>query len=216
MRKIEQFGDITTILGDCMDYMATLPDNYFSLGLVDPPYAYNTENTGILNFRMKAQEKNWNTYPDKQYFIELKRVTKNQIIWGGNYFPELWINGCRGFIFWYKQNPVSNFADGELAWTSFDENASCFDYRYYGNLQGNSNADSKIDPTQKPVALYKWLLHNYAKEGDTIFDSHFGSLSIGIACHDMGFKLTACELDEDYYKAATKRLQAHQQQQKLF
>lgn len=132
---------------------------------------------------------------------------------GGNYFP---LPPTQCFIFWYKQNPVANFADGELAWTSFKKPALCFDYRYYGGLQGNTSAETKIHPTQKPVALYKWLLTNYAKQGDKILDTHFGSLSIGIACHDLGFELTAIELDKDYYEAGKKRLINHQKQLTLF
>lgn len=214
--QIEQQGLITTILGDCMDYMATLPDKVFDLAIVDPPYAYRTEKTGILNFRQKDKEKYWNIAPDEKYFSEILRVSKNQIIWGGNYFPCLWLNGCRGFIFWYKQNPVNNFSDGELAWTSFDVNARCFYYKYFGNIEGNNSASVKIHPTQKPIKLYKWLLSNYAKPGQTILDTHGGSMSHAIAAHDMGFALTIIEKDAEYYEAAVKRLKAHQQNQSLF
>ena len=119
-------------------------------------------------------------------------------------------------MFWYKGNPVPNFSDGELAWTSFDKVAKQFDYRYYGNLEGNSSASDKIHPTQKPVKLYEWLLQEYANEGDKIIDTHLGSGSIAIACHRLGFDLTACELDKDYFEAAMKRIKEHTAQQRLF
>lgn len=212
--KAEQFGDITTILGDCMDYMATLPDNAFDLAIVDPPFGINASEMTMGSGKNKkySKGKKWdNQVPDKKYFDELFRISKDQIIWGGNYFS-LPCSKC--WIFWDKGiNGETSFGDGELAWTSFDRVIRKANIRYKGFLGAD---DQRIHNTQKPVKLYKWLLHNYAKEGDSIFDSHFGSLSIGIACHDMGFKLTACEKDEDYYKAATKRLREHQQQQKLF
>jgi site-specific DNA-methyltransferase (adenine-specific) len=201
---------------DNMELMARYPDKYFDLAIVDPPYGFRTEKTGILNFRKGVNEKVWNLAPTAEYFDELKRVSKNQIVWGGNYFPELWVNGCRGFIYWHKGNPVPNFADGELAWTSFDRNAMQFDYRYYGNLEGKTSAGDKFHPTQKPVALYKWLLDKYAKQGDKILDTHLGSGSIAIACHDYGFDLTACELDKEYFDKAMQRINNHVAQQKLF
>ena len=154
-------------------------------------------------------------YPDN-YFNELKRVSKNQIVWGGNYFPKLWVNGCKGFIFWYKGNPVPNFADGELAYTSFNKVAKQFDFRYYGNLSGKTSAEIKVHPTQKPIELYKWLLDNYAKQGDKILDTHLGSMSIAIACHDYGFELTGCELDKEYFDKGVERITNHVKQLSLF
>jgi len=201
---------------DCMDLMARYEDNYFDLAIVDPPYGYGDKKTNILNFRQKEQHRDWNTAPTDSYFIELFRVSKNQIIWGGNYFSFIWSFGGRCFIYWHKGNPVENFADGELAWTSFDKNAKQFDYRYYGNLEGNTSTGVKFHPTQKPVALYEWLLMNYAKENDKILDTHLGSGSIAIACHNLGYELTGCELDKDYYEAAIKRIEQHKQQQRLF
>lgn len=209
---------------DNMELMARYPDKYFDLAIVDPPYGigfgeFNRTNKASNGQRIKANKyknSNWDeSIPTKKYFDELKRVSKHQIVWGGNYFPELWVNGCKGFIFWFKGNPVENFADGELAYCSMNKVAKQFDYRYYGNLEGNSSASNKVHPTQKPVALYKWILMNYAKEGDKILDTHLGSGSIAIACHDLGFDLTACELDTDYYNAAMKRLSDHQKQLKL-
>ena len=201
---------------DNMELMARYPDRYFDLAIVDPPYGYGDKKTDILNFRQKEQHREWNIAPNKVYFKELFRVSKNQIIWGGNYFPFIWGFGGRCFIYWHKGNPVSNFADGELAWTSFNKNAKQFDYRYYGNLEGNTSTGIKFHPTQKPVSLYEWLLMNYAKEGDKILDTHLGSGSIAIACHNLGFDLTACELDTDYYNAAIKRIDEHKQQTRLF
>ena len=200
---------------DNMELMARYEDNYFDLAIVDPPYGYGDKKTDILNFRQKEQHREWNTAPNDEYFKELFRVSKNQIIWGGNYFSYIWNFGGRCFIYWHKGNPVSNFADGELAWTSFDKNAQQYDYRYYGNLEGNTSANKKFHPTQKPISLYEWLLMNYAKKGDKILDTHLGSGSIAIACHNLGYDLTACELDKEYYEAAMKRIKQHQAQLRI-
>ena len=210
---------------DNMELMARYEDNYFDLAIVDPPYGigfgeFNRTNKDSNGNRYKAnkyKQGNWDdSIPTDDYFLELKRVSKNQIIWGGNYFPFLWKKGCKGFIFWFKDNPVPNFSDGELAYTSFNKVAKQFNYRYYGNLEGNTSAKEKYHPTQKPVALYEWLLMNYAKEGDKILDTHLGSGSIAIACHNLGYDLTACELDKEYYEAAIKRIEQHKAQIRLF
>lgn len=192
---------------DNMELMARYPDKYFELAIVDPPYGYGNKETNILNFRQKEQHRKWNIAPNENYFKELFRVSKNQIIWGGNYFPFIWNYGGRCFIYWHKGNPVENFADGELAWTSFDKNAKQFNFRYYGNLEGKTFTIKKFHPTQKPVALYKWLLKNYAKPGDKILDTHLGSGSIAIACHYAGYNLTACEIDKDYFEKAINRIE---------
>jgi len=207
---------ITITNEDNMELMARYEDNHFDLAIVDPPYGYGDKKTNILNFRQKEQHREWNTSPNDDYFKELFRVSKDQIIWGGNYFPFIWNYGGRCFIYWHKGNPVSNFADGELAWTSFDKNAKQFDYRYYGNLDGNTSASKKFHPTQKPISLYEFLLMNYAKKGDKILDTHLGSGSIAIACHNRGFDLTACELDKEYYEASIKRINQQIAQQRLF
>jgi site-specific DNA-methyltransferase (adenine-specific) len=208
-----------------MQLMARYEDNYFDLAIVDPPYGIgfgtfnrtNKDSNGVRYKANKYKQSNWDdSIPNDSYFKELLRVSKHQIVWGGNYFPQLWLNGCKGFIFWNKGNPVPNFADGELAYTSFDKVAKMFDYRYYGNLEGNSSATKKHHPTQKPVKLYEWLLMNYAKEGDKILDTHLGSGSIAIACHNLGFELTACELDEEYFNAACKRIEHHTKQLRMF
>ena len=210
---------------DCLEAMKLMQDNEFDLAIVDPPYGinfgeFNRTNKDSNGNRYKAnkyKQSNWdNQIPKDEYFIELQRVSKNQIVWGGNYFPYLWQKGCKGFIFWYKGNPVPNFSDGELAWTSFNKVAKQFDYRYYGGLEGNTSASKKYHPTQKPIALYEWLLMNYANEGDKILDTHLGSGSIAIACHNRGFELTACELDKEYYEASIKRINQQIAQQRLF
>lgn len=210
---------------DCMEAMKEMTDNQFDLAIVDPPYGigfgeFNRTNKDSFGNRFKAnkyKQGDWdNEIPRDDFFYEVIRVSKNQIIWGGNYFPCLWKKGCRGFIFWYKGNPVPNFSDGELAWTSFNKVAKQFDYRYYGGLEGKTSASKKIHPTQKPVALYEWLLMNYAKEGDTILDTHLGSGSIAIACHNLGFDLTGYEIDKEYFEAAKKRIEQHKQQGRLW
>ena len=210
---------------DCMEYMKTCKDKQFDLAIVDPPYGinfgeFNRTNKASNGERYKANKyknSNWDdAIPTDEYFIELMRISKNQIVWGGNYFPFLWKNGCKGFVFWYKGNPVENFSDGELAWTSFNKVAKQLDYRYYGNLEGKSSASEKVHPTQKPVFLYKWLLEIYANKGDKIIDTHLGSGSIAIACDDLGFDLVGCELDKEYYDNAVKRLETHRSQLKMF
>jgi len=210
---------------DNMALMARYPDNHFDLAIVDVPYGigfgeFNRTNKTSDGTRVKANKyKNgdWdNEIPKDEYWDELFRVSKNLIAWGGNYIPYLWKNGCKGFIYWHKGNPVPNFSDGELAWTSFNRPAKQINYRYYGNLEGNTAASDKIHPTQKPIQLYEWLLMNYAKEGDKILDTHLGSGSIAIACHNLKFDLTGCELDKEYYDAAVKRLKQHQSQLTMF
>lgn len=209
---------------DCMEAMKEMSDNQFDLAIVDPPYGIgfgefnrtNKDSNGVRYKANKYKQGDWdNAIPNDNYFKELIRVSTNQIIWGGNYFSYLWKNGCKGFIFWYKGNPVPNFSDGELAWTSFNKVAKQFNYRYYGGLEGKTSASKKIHPTQKPIQLYEWLLMNYSKEGDKILDTHLGSGSIAIACHNLGFDLTGYEIDKDYYEAAKKRIKEHQSQLRI-
>ena len=196
---------ITLTNEDNMDLMARYEDNHFDLAIVDPPYSWG-KTTKKIDIRKQHIEKNWNDKkPSREYFNDLFRVSKNQIIWGGNYFD---LPATRGFVFWYKHQPLENYADGEYAWTSFDRNCKMFDYGYTNVI----NYVKRIHPTQKPVPLYQWLLMNYAKEGDKILDTHLGSGSIALACHNLKFDLTACELDQDYFNAAEKRLKQHQQQ----
>lgn len=198
---------------DNMELMKRYPDNYFDLAIVDPPYGIETKGNAQDRFNMGKDLSLINdAKPNKHYFKELFRVSKNQIVWGYNHLSDL-LPSCREFIFWYKHQPVITFSDGELAFTSFTRTAKCFDYPYY---KANLENKGKIHPTQKPVKLYEWLLMNYAKEGDKILDTHLGSGSIAIACHNLGYDLTACELDKEYYDAAIKRIEQHKAQQRLF
>ena len=206
---------------DCMEYMAGLPDKAFDLAIVDPPYGINMDGGKIGGNKCgKAKDytqKDWDKEPPNiEYFEELMRVSKDQIIWGANHFISRMPFDSSCWIIWDKDNS-GNFADCEMAWTSFNTAVRKYKFRWNGMLQQDmKNKEQRIHPTQKPVALYKWLLTNYAKPGDLIFDTHLGSGSIAIACHDYGFDLVGCELDKDYFDAATKRLRNHQQQQKLF
>lgn len=206
---------------DNMIGMARYPDKFWDLAICDPPYGigfgeFNRTNTDSAGNRYKANKyknSSWDIDPpSSEYFEQLFRVSKNQIIWGGNYFK---LPPTRGFIFWYKNQPVPNFADGEFAWTSFDKVARCFDYRYYGNLEGKSGATEKIHPTQKPVQLYKWLLQNYAQPGNKILDTHMGSQSSRIAAYQMGFDYYGWEIDKEYFEAGNKRFKEQTAQLKL-
>jgi site-specific DNA-methyltransferase (adenine-specific) len=206
-----------------MELMARYPDNYFDLAIVDPPYGIDIAKNGSVGGGGLCKvtdygAKEWDSKPPNvDYFIELKRVSKNQIVWGANHFidniPKA-NSSC--WVVWDKDN-TGNFADSELAYTSFDTAVRNFKWRWNGMLQQNmKNKQKRIHPTEKPIQLYEWLLMNYAKEGDKILDTHLGSGSIAIACHNLGFNLTACELDTDYYKAAMKRIEQHKNQQRLF
>lgn len=213
---------------DCMEYMANCKDKQFDLAIIDPPYGINmADNLGkksnekYANAKAHKSEfliKNWDKEtPSKKYFEELFRISKNQIIWGANYFVDKIINPSMGWIVWDKNNSSNDFSDCELAFTSFDRALRKFKYTWHGMLQENmKNKEQRIHPTQKPVGLYSWILQNYAKKGDSIFDSHLGSGSIALACHDLGFDLEACELDKDYFEAAKNRLEQHQRQLLLF
>ena len=203
---------------DNMELMARYPDNYFDLAIVDPPYGIDLANMNMgLGNTPKASKsknrkwkaKNWDSaIPSNEYFKELFRVSKNQIIWGGNYFN---LGICNKFIIWDKEIPEGlSFSDCEYAWTSFSGANKIFRYSAY------LNKSEKFHPTQKPPQLYKWLVDKYAKENDRILDTHLGSGSIAIACHDYGFDLTACELDKEYFDKAMQRINNHTAQQKLF
>lgn len=190
---------------DCMSYMATLPDKAFDLAIVDPNYSETfTTDACANNLGKKGNYKisNLNCKTPYKYFIELKRVSKNQIIWGANWYG---IYFGVGGIVWYKDN-TGNYSPCEYAYQSFNNHITHFEFRWNGMLQQDmKNKEERIHPTQKPVALYKWLLHNYAKPGDKILDTHLGSGSSAIAAHKMGFDFVGCELDKDYYDAACKR-----------
>jgi site-specific DNA-methyltransferase (adenine-specific) len=199
---------------DNMLLMARYPDNYFDLAIVDPPYGLGNRLVDgggkdiMKKYKESFKEKKWdNEIPPKQYFEELFRVSKNQIIWGGNYFIEH-LKNTRGIICWDKKQMMETLSRWEFGWTSFDKVAKTYEVR--------SQEPNRMHPTQKPTQLYKFCLDNYAKEGDKILDTHLGSGSIAIACHDYGFELTACELDKEYYDKAIQRIQNHVSQQKLF
>jgi len=214
---------ITITNEDNMALMARYPDNYFELSIVDPPYGIGED--GAKNHsRCKATKptlytpKQWDrSAPQKEYFKELKRVSKNVIIWGANHFIQNIPNANSScWIVWDKDN-TGDFADCELAYTSFNTAVRKYKFRWNGMLQGDmKNKEVRIHPTQKPIRLYEWLLDNYAKEGDKILDTHLGSGSIAISCHNRGFELTACELDEEYYNAAIKRINQHKAQLTMF
>jgi site-specific DNA-methyltransferase (adenine-specific) len=191
--------------------MKSLPDNAFDLAIVDPPYGIDRfENIKESKNRVEKHFKSggWNNnVPTQEYFNELMRISKNQIVWGYNHLSNL-LPATKAFIFWYKHQN-GNFSEGELAWCSFGI-GRFYDRPYQLDI-GN-----KIHPTQKPVKLYEWLLTNYAKQGDKILDTHLGSGSHAIACNNLGFELAGCELDADYFEAACKRIEAEAQQERLF
>ena len=207
---------------DCMEYMATLDDNAFELAIVDPPYGLGESLGNPSRNRFSSTEylsKDWDMVPpQKDYFIELNRVSKNQIIWGANHFISLVPESDSScWIVWDKENGDSHFADSELAYTSFKTAVRNFKFRWAGMLQGDmKNKERRIHPTQKPVKLYEWLLSNYAKEGDNILDTHLGSGSSAIAAHYGGFDFVGCELDGDYFKAASERIELETAQEDMF
>lgn len=209
---------------DCMDFMKGLPDKAYELAICDPPYRSDTDNlqrinnlngsnASIMKGKLAVCKKYdytpiENNVPDQKYFDELKRVSKNQLVWGYNYFADM-IGPCRGPIVWDKQTS-GYLADAELCFSSIDRNMKIFKFMWNGMLQENMKAkETREHPTQKPVALYKWLLRNYAKPGDKILDTHGGSGSIAIACYDLGFDLDWMELDKDYFDAAVSRYESH-------
>ena len=214
---------------DCLKAMKAYPDNYFELAIVDPPYGIGFDgNTTVKGKAGKAntfsnkqhhEKKGWdNERPSDEYFIELKRVSKNQIIWGGNYFADL-LEPKKGWIFWDKKITNANntnYSDGELAWTSFDCLLKRFTYDWIGfGYLNNPQKEKKTHPTQKPVQLYRWLLQNYAKPNDKILDTHLGSGSSRIAADMEGYNFTGYELDKDYFDASVKRFNEYKQQIKL-
>jgi len=190
---------------DCKEYMKTCKDKSFDLAIVDPPYGLDKSSlngSGKLKHRaLNRMNTDWDIAPDAEYFKELFRVSKNQIVWGGNYFP---LPPSRGFMIWDKKQFMPTFSRCEYAWISMYVPSKIFAF--------DNSSKTKIHPTQKPVELYEYLLHNYAKEGARILDTHMGSGSIAIACHYRGYNLTACEIDKHYYDAACKRFKAETSQ----
>jgi len=208
---------------DCMEGMKEFPDKYFELAIVDPPYGigasdYKRGGTKMGNSAAVCKvylKKDWDSaIPEESYFIELQRISKNQIIWGANNFG-LPPSTC--WIVWDKMTAPNGYADCELAWTSFDKAVRQIRLQWSGMLQYDmKNKEDRIHPTQKPIALYKWLLKNYAKEGDKILDTHLGSASSRIAAYDMGFDFWGYELDKDYFDASVKRFENFKSQLKMF
>lgn len=204
---------------DCMDGMREFPDGYFELAIVDPPYGIgaDTGTGGFGHAKAKHYSGGWDgSAPDRAYFDELFRVSQNQIIWGGQYMTDH-LGASKKWLVWDKvgegkfQNPYSKC---ELAWTSFDGVVDKFVCYQMGFVSADKS--DRIHPTQKPVALYKWILQNYAKPGDKILDTHVGSASSLIACHELGYEYTGFEIDEEYYKLATERLEAVKAQTSIF
>jgi site-specific DNA-methyltransferase (adenine-specific) len=199
---------------DCMNAMLDFPDKYFELAIVDPPYGIGAQE-GFGKWQSKKfrkSGKDWDsTIPNFEYFEEVRRLSKNQVIWGGNYFG---LPASRCWIVWHKGAGMQGrtYAGAELAWTSFDANTAIFEY----DALANQDFKARIHPTQKPVALYKWLLSNYAKPGDKILDTHLGSGSSRIAAWDMGFDFWGYELDADYFAAMEARFKAHVSKPVLF
>ena len=222
---------ITITNEDNMIMMSRYPDKYFELAIVDPPYGsdnikggYTSGKGGGISSQNNYHNELWNQdAPSSYYFDELNRVCENLIIWGANhFFTAICASNIKNinspcWIVWDKDNGNNSFADSELAFTTFNTAVRNFKFRWQGMLQQDmKNKEIRIHPTQKPVALYKWLLDKYAKPGDKILDTHLGSGSIAIACHDYDFNLTACELDKDYYDKAIYRIKQHTNQLQLF
>lgn len=211
---------------DCMEGMKEFPDKFFDLAIVDPPYGGVTQGGYMTNQMGGGVAKNRNDYhlslwqcdkPNKAYFDELQRVSKNQVIWGGNYYASL-LSDSQCWIVWDKEKPEGvSFADVELAWTSFDLAARMFRFAWNGMIQGDmKNKEYKIHPTQKPVALYEWIINRYAKPDDIILDTHVGSASSLIACHKTGHNFVGFEIDKEYYRLASQRLEQETAQMNIF
>jgi len=210
-----------------MEYMATLPDKAFDLAIVDPPYGIDHANkagkmAGQQYGNAAAKKRNyaskdWDvSIPESKYFTELFRVSKNQIVWGGNYFTDF-LPAKSGWVFWDKDNGDNNFSDGELAWSSFDKGLRMVKITWNGMIQYDmKNKEDRFHPTQKPIKLYRWLIKNYTEDCKSILDTHLGSGSSAIAAHEWGGVFVGCELDKDYYTAACKRFKEQTAQTKLF
>jgi len=237
-RVLSQHPLIRAYLGDCMDWMQAIADKAYDLAIVDPPYGISSDNPSIKPNRIVQKNgsilyikqslyknKHWDTMPDSSYFDDLRRISKNQIIWGCNYYH---YDLAGGRIVWDKVNGNSDQYDCEIAYNSLNKRTDLVRYMWCGMFQGKSIREGemqqgnkklnekRIHPTQKPVALYRWLLQNYAKAGQRIFDSHGGSFSSAVACYIEGFDLDICEIDEEYFEMAVKRFKQATQQIHLF
>ena len=225
MTEIVKIGTAEMRLQDCMDYMRGLPDKAFDLAIVDPPYGIRQDGHRENNRSKNAISKDYHKAlweqprPCRDYFLELERVSVNQVIWGGNHLADLICRYSPCWIVWDKHSS-GNFADCELAYTSFKTAVRKFDYPWNGMIQGFFGAkrlnENRIHPTQKPTKLYEYLLANYAKPGQRILDTHLGSMSSVIACLNMGFEVVGCELDADYFNAGVERVRNSQKQERLF
>jgi site-specific DNA-methyltransferase (adenine-specific) len=212
----KSMANIKLINADCLVELKKYNDNYFDFAIVDPPYGINVDNNKKDNLVMsKHKSKNWDKYPPTQeYWKELFRVSKNQIVWGGNYFP---LPLKKGWICWDKLNPLKGkFSDFELAWTSFLNCDRIYKQEWIGFGRKFREKESSIHPTQKPIDLYRWIIDNFTNEGDKILDTHLGSGSIAIACHYLNRNLMAYEIDKDYYEKACKRYKLKTMQQTMF
>ena len=210
MAKIDLYNECN------MKVMARYPDKYFDLAIVDPPYGIGANKMTLGNGKNKIYRgvNDWdNKIPSKEYFDELKRVSKNQIIWGGNYMTE-YLKPTPAWLFWDKGNGENDFADGELAWTSFDGALRKITKSWVG--ANAKNGYKRIHPTEKPVYLYSWIINRFCKEGFKVLDTHLGSGSIALACHLYNVDLVACEIDEKYFNDAKTRLENEQCQTSLF
>ena len=196
---------------DCLIAMRQMKDNQFDLAIVDPPYGINVNKMTLGSGKYKNKGKEWDSEtPRQDYYDELFRVSKNQIIWGANYMIDKIRTPSMGWIYWDKQNGTSDFSDGELAFTSFNRALRSFRYHL------SKDRSNRFHPTQKPIQLYEWILDKYAEEGQTILDTHLGSGSIAVACHNRGFDLTGFEIDKEYFDNAKERLRVHQSQLTIF
>lgn len=223
--KPTNIGQCRLYLGDCLNFMPSVPDGFYDLAIVDPPYFDGPNKSGYYGKGYSSlgvqRAKHYDTIlgweiPGLEYFTELRRVSKHQIIWGANHFAERADFSGPGWIVWDKLNGASSFADAELAYSSFDKAVRVFRYVWNGMHQGQYGGnkllnEKRIHPTQKPAALYEWLLANYAKPGQRILDTHLGSGSIAIAALNMGFQLDGVELDPVIFAAAAERIASHQQ-----
>lgn len=200
---------------DCLAAMREMPDNAFDLAVVDPPYGVNRflNNQPTRLNKYGSMETANDLKPTAEYFEQLFRVSKNQIVWGYNHLSDL-LPSTKEFIFWYKHQPVDTYSDGELAWTSFTKTAKVFDFPFFGGT--GADGDGRIHPTQKPVALYRWIFQHYAKQGDKILDTHLGSGSSRIAAYDAGLDFVGYEIDKEYFEKQEERFARHTAQMSLF